>query len=154
MHCRIFCSERPAGNGDAPTELNDADISSNWDEAIETFDGMDLPEELLRGIYSYGFEKPSAIQQRAIKPAILGRDLIAQAQSGTVSFTSLASPFLSKSATGRKNYHTYHLSSLKRVILYVSENFKLKIGPGHRQSHKEQQTHAITRFFSPSLLST
>jgi ATP-dependent RNA helicase len=45
---------------------------------------MGLPEELLRGIYSYGFEKPSAIQQRAIKPTMLGRDLIAQAQSGTV----------------------------------------------------------------------
>jgi superfamily II DNA/RNA helicase len=46
---------------------------------------MDLPDTLLRGIYAYGFEKPSAIQQRAIKPAILGRDLIAQAQSGMVS---------------------------------------------------------------------
>jgi hypothetical protein len=46
---------------------------------------MEIPEELLRGIYSYGFEKPSAIQQRAIRPIILGRDLIAQAQSGTVS---------------------------------------------------------------------
>lgn len=44
---------------------------------------MGLPEELLRGIYSYGFEKPSAIQQRAIKPVMLRRDLIAQAQSGT-----------------------------------------------------------------------
>ena len=30
-----------------------------------------------------GFDKPSAIQQRAIKPAIQGRDLIAQSQSGT-----------------------------------------------------------------------
>ena len=66
-------------------DLNDADFDSNWDEAIESFDGMDLPEELLRGIYSYGFEKPSAIQQRAIKPTMMGRDLIAQAQSGTVS---------------------------------------------------------------------
>ena len=37
----------------------------------------------LRGIYAYGFEKPSAIQQRAIKPIIKGRDVIAQAQSGT-----------------------------------------------------------------------
>jgi translation initiation factor 4A len=63
--------------------LTDADINSNWDEVIETFDGMELPEALLRGIYSYGFEKPSAIQQRAIRPAISGRDLIAQAQSGT-----------------------------------------------------------------------
>jgi superfamily II DNA/RNA helicase len=55
-------------------------------DSIETFDGMSLPDELLRGIYSYGFEKPSAIQQRAVKPTMLGRDLIAQAQSGTVSY--------------------------------------------------------------------
>ncbi|KUG01038.1 Eukaryotic initiation factor 4A-III [Phytophthora nicotianae] len=48
-----------------------------------TFEAMGLKEDLLRGIYSYGFEKPSAIQQRAIKPAIQGRDLIAQSQSGT-----------------------------------------------------------------------
>ena len=44
---------------------------------------MGLKEDLLRGIYAYGFEKPSAIQQRAIKPIILGRDVIAQSQSGT-----------------------------------------------------------------------
>ncbi|KAL1110314.1 hypothetical protein AAG570_007847 [Ranatra chinensis] len=44
---------------------------------------MGIKEDLLRGIYSYGFEKPSAIQQRAIKQIIKGRDVIAQAQSGT-----------------------------------------------------------------------
>jgi translation initiation factor 4A len=44
---------------------------------------MKLREELLRGIYAYGFEKPSAIQQRAIVPCIQGHDVIAQAQSGT-----------------------------------------------------------------------
>jgi len=48
-----------------------------------TFDSMGLREELLRGIYGYGFEKPSAIQQRAIVPIVTGRDVIAQAQSGT-----------------------------------------------------------------------
>ena len=42
-----------------------------------------IREDLLRGIYAYGFEKPSAIQQRAIKQIIKGRDVIAQAQSGT-----------------------------------------------------------------------
>ena len=50
---------------------------------IESFDDMGLKEDLLRGIYSYGFERPSAIQQRAIRPLILGRDTIGQAQSGT-----------------------------------------------------------------------
>ena len=33
---------------------------------------MDLKPELLRGIYAYGFERPSAIQQRAIMPVIKG----------------------------------------------------------------------------------
>ena len=49
---------------------------NNWDE-------LDLNVDLLRGIYSYGFEKPSPIQCKAIKPIILGKDIIAQAQSGT-----------------------------------------------------------------------
>lgn len=53
------------------------------DEVIESFDDLPLHENLLRGIYSYGFEKPSAIQQRGIKPLLMGRDTIGQAQSGT-----------------------------------------------------------------------
>jgi len=51
--------------------------------AIDNFDDMGLKESLLRGIYAYGFEKPSAIQQRAIVPCCKGIDVIAQAQSGT-----------------------------------------------------------------------
>jgi len=50
---------------------------------FESFDDYDLEENLLRGIYSYGFEKPSAIQQRGVKPILDGRDTIGQAQSGT-----------------------------------------------------------------------
>jgi len=49
----------------------------------DSFDDMELQEDLLRGIYSYGFERPSAIQQRAIMPVADGRDVIGQAQSGT-----------------------------------------------------------------------
>ena len=52
-------------------------------EVLGTFDGMGIRQDLMRGIYAYGFEKPSAIQQRAIKPMCKGRDVIAQAQSGT-----------------------------------------------------------------------
>ena len=48
-----------------------------------TFDALQLKPDLLKGIYAYGFEKPSAIQQRAIRPIIRGRDVIAQSQSGT-----------------------------------------------------------------------
>ncbi|KAL4219777.1 Eukaryotic initiation factor 4A-II [Mactra antiquata] len=54
-----------------------------FEEIYDDFDSMNLKEELLRGIYAYGFEKPSAIQQKAIVPMIRGNDVIAQAQSGT-----------------------------------------------------------------------
>lgn len=50
---------------------------------FETFDAMDLKPDILRGIYSYGFEKPSVIQQKAIVPLAKGYDIIAQSQSGT-----------------------------------------------------------------------
>ncbi|KAJ1771201.1 RNA helicase [Coemansia sp. RSA 1822] len=50
---------------------------------VTSFDDMGLKEDLLRGIYAYNFERPSAIQQRAIMPIAGGRDVIAQAQSGT-----------------------------------------------------------------------
>lgn len=49
----------------------------------EAFDDMELNENLLRGIYGFGFEKPSEIQQQAIRPVIDGGDVIGQAQSGT-----------------------------------------------------------------------
>lgn len=52
-------------------------------ESYESFDQMGLSDDLLRGIYSYGFENPSIIQQRAIVPFKSGRDMIAQSQSGT-----------------------------------------------------------------------
>lgn len=48
-----------------------------------TFESMNLKPDLLRGIYSCGFEYPSSIQSRAITQIIAGKDVIAQAQSGT-----------------------------------------------------------------------
>lgn len=56
---------------------------SEWEETAESFDQMGLHENLLRGIYAYGFEKPSAIQQKGIVPFAKGLDVIQQAQSGT-----------------------------------------------------------------------
>src|SRR2546430_1195419 len=50
---------------------------------IENFEDLIQNENLLRGIYGYGFEKPSRIQSLAIPPIIQGRDVIAQSQAGT-----------------------------------------------------------------------
>jgi len=44
---------------------------------------MNLKENLLRGVYAYGFEEPSEIQKKTIPVFTKGKDMIAQAQSGS-----------------------------------------------------------------------
>ncbi|CAH8591889.1 unnamed protein product [Schistosoma turkestanicum] len=64
--------------------LSESDF--NLSESLKsypTFASMRLKDNLLKGIYAYGFEKPSLIQQKTIKQITEGRDVIAQAQSGT-----------------------------------------------------------------------
>jgi ATP-dependent RNA helicase len=63
---------------------NPADYETSHDvTAVDDFSRMGLKEDLLRGIYAFGFKNPSAIQQRAIGPIAQRRDVIAQAQAGT-----------------------------------------------------------------------
>ncbi|KAH9629219.1 hypothetical protein HF086_009609 [Spodoptera exigua] len=65
-------------------DLSRVEFETSEDVRItQTFDSMGLRDDLLRGIYNYGFEKPSVIQQKSILPIMKGRDVIAQAHSGT-----------------------------------------------------------------------
>ena len=60
-----------------------SDTSTPYEVRVyETFEDMNLREEILHGIYAYGFEKPSPIQASAIVPIINGKDIIASAQTG------------------------------------------------------------------------
>ena len=72
------------------TQYNESYVETNNDNEenddivyIKSFDELSLKKDLLKGIYNYGFEKPSAIQQCGIQPVIEGHDVIGQAQSGT-----------------------------------------------------------------------
>tara|TARA_B100000886_G_scaffold36297_1_gene22607 strand:+ start:2416 stop:3561 length:1146 start_codon:yes stop_codon:yes gene_type:complete len=56
---------------------------STESDIYETFDIMGLKDNLLRGILSYGYEKPSIVQTKGIVPVIKGNDCVIQAQSGT-----------------------------------------------------------------------
>ena len=70
--------------GVAEDASNQTTDNINYEElTCESFEDLNLKESILRGIYGYGYEKPSSIQKKAIQPVIDGRDIIAQAQSGT-----------------------------------------------------------------------
>jgi translation initiation factor 4A len=99
-------------------------------EVFETFDSMNLPEELLRGIYSYGFERPSFIQQKAIVPISKGTDVLAQAQSGT-------------GKTG-----TFCIGSMSRIDLSVKSPQVLVLTPTRELA---QQIETVARGLSQNM---
>jgi len=94
---------------------------------VGTFDSMGLKQELLRGIFAYGFEKPSAIQQRAIEPIIRGRDVIAQSQSGTGKTTIFCIGALQNINTKNRNLQALCLSPT-RELAEQSRNVMMAFG--------------------------
>ena len=67
----------------APDVSAPAPVNKYTMHEYKSFDDMGINDEILRGIYSFGFEKPSPVQEKAIVPMMAGHDLLAQAQSGT-----------------------------------------------------------------------
>ena len=95
---------------------NYSTISYDDVPSYESFDDMGLSDDLLRGIYAYGFEKPSAIQQKAIKAMTLQKDIIAQAQSGTGKTGTFSIGSLQMLNLGDNNCQTLILSPTRELV--------------------------------------
>lgn len=78
---------------------------------------MGLKEEVLRGIYGYGFNKPSPIQMKAIVPIIQGNDVIATTQCGNGKTGAFAIPALQIIDTGSKNIQALIVAPTKELSL-------------------------------------
>ncbi|KAL3738535.1 hypothetical protein ACJRO7_019976 [Eucalyptus globulus] len=96
-------------------------------EAVSSFDSMGLGDDVLRGIYGHGFDKPSAIQQRAVVPIVRGRDVIAQAQSGTGKTSTFALASCQIVDTSRRDVQVLILSPT-RDLASQTERVVLAIG--------------------------
>ena len=70
-------------NENTVSDISEELVFDSTEHVIHNWEELEIEPKILRGIFAHGFEKPSPIQQRAIKPVIEGRDVIAQAQSGT-----------------------------------------------------------------------
>mmetsp|Transcript_28304 Transcript_28304/g.50559 ORF Transcript_28304/g.50559 Transcript_28304/m.50559 type:complete len:410 (-) Transcript_28304:327-1556(-) len=96
-------------------------------KVVTTFESMRIREDLLRGVYAYGFEKPSAIQQRAVMPIISGRDVIAQAQSGTGKTSMISLSLCQMLDTAKREVQALVLSPTRELALQT-EKVMLAIG--------------------------
>jgi len=92
---------------------SDPQLEDDTIEIINQWDDLNIDPNILRSIYAYGFEKPSPIQRRGIKPLVDGRDVIGQAQSGT-----------GKTAT-------FSIGALSRIDLTKNTTQALIMSPTH-----------------------
>ena len=99
-----------------------------------TFEEMELEENLLRGVFGHGFEKPSAIQTKAIVPIKEKRDILAQAQSGTGKTGAFLIGSLSRLDESLKKpqililVHVHELAAqIAKVASAIGTNMKLNV---------------------------
>lgn len=69
-------------DGATNTNPEDSSYTPKEFDKWEELEGV-ISEELMRGIYAYGFDRPSLIQRKALLTIFDKKDIIAQAQSGT-----------------------------------------------------------------------
>lgn len=121
------------------------------DECMDSWENkqLDIPVNLLRGIYNYGFEKPSNIQINAILSMKQHRDIIAQSQSGTGKTAAFVISALLQMNELQKETQTLILSPTRELCVqthkvcielskYTSFTFALLIG-GHTLQEDIQQ---------------
>lgn len=93
-------------------------------QIVSSFEEMNLKPSLLKGIYNYGFEHPSAIQSRAILQIISGRDTIAQAQSGTGKTATFSIGMLEAIETKNRELQAIVLSPTRELATQISSVVK------------------------------
>ena len=102
--------------------LNEASPQSTESESIiKKWDELNLDSNILRGIYSHGFETPSPIQSKGILPILNGKDMIAQSQSGTGKTATFVIGALSRINFEEKHTQVLILVPTRELAIQINE---------------------------------
>lgn len=122
------------------------------DESLVRFPDFNLNGTILKAIDELGFEEPSPIQARAIPPALEGRDLIGQAQTGTGKTAAFAIPIVQLYKEDGGNPYSLILTPTRELCIQVAEEIsrisrytKLKVLPIYGGQHIGRQIKALKR---------
>ena len=72
------------------------DTAPSTHQPVATFSAMNLPDALLNGLTEMGYTTPSPIQQSAIVPALLGRDVMCTSETGSGKTAAFLIPVCAK----------------------------------------------------------
>ena len=134
-----FVNEKSTQNKNEDSDETDSVVSLKISDYTELKGWDDIPNvnmNVLRGVYAYGFENPSPIQQKAIPPMVDRRDMIAQAQSGTGKTGAFTVGSLNIIDTSKKTTQAIVMAPTRELAMQISNVFK-DIG-GYLKDYKVQ----------------
>jgi ATP-dependent RNA helicase DeaD len=89
---------------------------------VQNFNDLPLSRDLLRGIKTLGFEKPSPIQAQSIMPLLEGRDVIGQAQTGTGKTAAFGIPMVESIDLSEKRVQGLVLAPTRELAVQIAEH--------------------------------
>ncbi len=99
-----------------------------------SFQELGLSDKVLQAVEASGYTTPTPIQAQAIPPALLGRDILGIAQTGTGKTAAFVLPMLSRLESGRARARmprTLILEPTRELAAQVEESF-VKYGVNHK----------------------
>ena len=96
-----------------------------------TFQDLGLCPPILSALKDLGYQKPSPIQEKAIPPALTGRDVLGCAQTGTGKTCAFAAPILqqlnarkAEPHRGARPIRALILTPTRELALQIQESFE------------------------------
>ena len=121
-----FVNEKSTQHKTEDSDETDSVSSLKLADYTELKGWDDIPDcnmAVLRGVYAYGFENPSPIQQKAIPPMVDRRDMIAQAQSGTGKTGAFTVGTLNIIDTSKKTTQAIVMAPTRELAMQISNVF-------------------------------
>ena len=88
---------------------------------MTAFTDLGLSEAVLQTIDGLGYEEPTPIQEHAIPPLMLGKDIIAQAQTGTGKTAAFAIPLVEAVDTANRSVQAVIVLPTRELAVQVAE---------------------------------
>jgi len=98
------------------------------------FSELNCSKEILKAVEDMGFEETTPIQAMAIPVALLGKDLVGQAQTGTGKTAAFTIPMLEKIDVNNRNVQALVLCPTRELAVQISEEVN-RIGKYMKNLH-------------------
>ncbi|MGC9119892.1 MAG: DEAD/DEAH box helicase, partial [Sulfurihydrogenibium sp.] len=93
-------------------------------DSNKTFQNLGISQETLKSLDSLGYQKPTEIQEKAIPVVLSGKDLVAQAQTGTGKTAAFGIPIVEKVNTKQKRIQALVLVPTRELAIQVAKEIK------------------------------